>query len=78
MAKDKPAKKESDKGTQSSPILTRPDWASAVVTALISGAVYFYTAMPNVGLLDSGEFVAAAQHFGVPHPTGYPLWTLLA
>jgi hypothetical protein len=20
---------------------------------------------------------AAAQHFGVPHPTGYPLWTLL-
>ncbi len=52
-------------------------WA-AVIAAFVSGVVYFYTAQPNVGLLDSGEFITAAQHFGVPHPTGYPLWTLLA
>ncbi|MFM8231440.1 MAG: protein O-mannosyl-transferase family, partial [Chthoniobacterales bacterium] len=76
MAKNKPSK-EPDPGTGSSPLFARPDWVSAAVTAVISGAVYFYTAMPNVGLLDSGEFVVAAQHFGVPHPTGYPLWTLL-
>ncbi|MBE2179896.1 MAG: DUF2723 domain-containing protein [Chthoniobacterales bacterium] len=56
----------------------RADWLVAVAATLISGAVYFYTAQPNVGLLDSGEFITAAQHFGVPHPTGYPLWTLLA
>ncbi len=56
----------------------RADWLVALATTLISGAVYFYTAQPNVGLLDSGEFITAAQHFGVPHPTGYPLWTLLA
>lgn len=60
------------------PIFTRADWRAAVLTTLVSGAVYFYTAQPNVGLLDSGEFIVAAQHFGVPHPTGYPLWTILA
>jgi hypothetical protein len=27
-------------------------------------------------LLDSGEFLTAAVHLGVPHPTGYPLWTI--
>ncbi len=51
---------------------------AGTVAALISLAVYVWTAAPNVTLLDSGEFIVAAQHFGVPHPTGYPLWTLLA
>jgi hypothetical protein len=63
---------------ESTPIFVRADWLVALASALVSGAVYFYTAQPNVGLLDSGEFIVAAQHFGVPHPTGYPLWTLLA
>ena len=60
------------------PIFLRADWWVALAATLVSGAVYFYTAQPNVGLLDSGEFIVAAQHFGVPHPTGYPLWTILA
>jgi tetratricopeptide (TPR) repeat protein len=59
-------------------IWRRSDGLAAAVAALISGAVYFWTAAPNVTLLDSGEFIVAAQHLGVPHPTGYPLWTLLA
>jgi tetratricopeptide (TPR) repeat protein len=69
---------DSDEADLRQPLFTRPDWRAALVAALISGAVYFYTAQPNVGLLDSGEFIVAAQHFGVPHPTGYPLWTILA
>jgi len=60
------------------PLFIRVDWWAALVATLVSGVVYFYTAQPNVGLLDSGEFIVAAQHFGVPHPTGYPLWTILA
>jgi len=76
MAKaKKPA--ESAAADLPAPIYVRADWILAGITFLISGAVYFYTAMPNVGLLDSGEFIVAGQHFGVPHPTGYPLWTLL-
>jgi len=63
---------------ESTPIFLRADWWVALAATLASGAVYFYTAQPNVGLLDSGEFIVAAQHFGVPHPTGYPLWTILA
>ncbi|MFY8268121.1 MAG: protein O-mannosyl-transferase family, partial [Terrimicrobiaceae bacterium] len=54
------------------------DGISGLVAGVLAGAVYLWTAAPNVTLLDSGEFVVAAQHFGVPHPTGYPLWTLLA
>ncbi len=59
-------------------IWTRADLLAGLFTGLVSFAVYAWTAAPNVTLLDSGEFVLAAQHFGVPHPTGYPLWTLLA
>lgn len=44
----------------------------------MSLGVYAWTVAPNVTLLDSGEFLVAAQQFGVPHPTGYPLWTMLA
>jgi hypothetical protein len=51
---------------------------AGLVAGIVAGAVYFWTAAPNVTLLDSGEFLVAAQHFGVPHPTGYPLWTLLS
>jgi len=54
----------------------RADWIAAGVSWLIAQSIYFFTAQPNVGLLDSGEFLTAAVHVGVPHPTGYPLWTI--
>ncbi len=40
--------------------------------------VYLLTITPTVGDQDSGELVAAAHVLGIPHPTGYPLWTVLA
>ena len=58
-------------------IWTRGDVLAGLFAGLVAFAVYVWTAAPNVTLLDSGEFITAAQHFGVPHPTGYPLWTLL-
>lgn len=39
---------------------------------------YLATLAPTVTFEDSGEFIAAAYHLGVPHPSGYPLWCLLA
>jgi tetratricopeptide (TPR) repeat protein len=69
---------EMDEMPRTGRIWARADWIVGLAAALVSGIVYFWTAAPNVTLLDSGEFVVAAQHFGVPHPTGYPLWTLLA
>ena len=64
---------------QASPkFYAREDALAALVTFLLSGALYFYGMSPSVTLQDSGELVTAAYHFGVPHPSGYPLWTLLA
>ena len=54
----------------------RADWIAAGLGWLVAQCIYFFTAQPNVGLLDSGEFLTAAVHVGVPHPTGYPLWTI--
>jgi len=59
-----------------SKLLNLQDWILAAIATVVSFVVYFLTTAPNVTLLDSGEFVLAAQHFGIPHPTGYPLWTL--
>jgi len=54
----------------------RVDWIAAGVGWFIAQCIYLFTTQPNVGLLDSGEFLTAAVHVGVPHPTGYPLWTI--
>jgi Flp pilus assembly protein TadD len=35
------------------------------------------TLAPTVTSEDSGELIAAAWHFGIPHPPGYPLWTMV-
>lgn len=53
------------------------DWLAALVTFLISASVFFYYMCPSVTLQDSGELVTGAYRFGVPHPSGYPLWALL-
>jgi hypothetical protein len=45
--------------------------------ALIVGIFYFLTMSPTIGHTDSGELDAVAYTFGVAHPTGYPLFTLL-
>ena len=54
------------------------DWAAAGLVWFVSQITYFLTTQPNVGLLDSGEFLTASVHVGVPHPTGYPLWTIFS
>jgi tetratricopeptide (TPR) repeat protein len=40
-------------------------------------AVYVYSLPPSITLEDAGELAVAADHLGIPHPPGYPLWTLL-
>lgn len=55
----------------------RVDWISFFITFLISFAVYTYTLAPTVTLEDSGELAVASDYLGVPHPPGYPIWTLL-
>ncbi|MBQ8125647.1 MAG: DUF2723 domain-containing protein, partial [Kiritimatiellae bacterium] len=52
------------------------DWAAFWTATLLTFAVYFWTLGPSVGLEDSGELATAGAHLGVPHPPGYPFWTL--
>lgn len=39
--------------------------------------IYVITLSPSVGFMDSGELAAVVYTFGIPHPTGYPLYLLL-
>jgi hypothetical protein len=34
--------------------------------------------LPDLGFTDSGELAAAAHVLGIAHPTGYPLYTIIA
>ncbi len=52
------------------------DWTAFWGATAISFAVYFLTLGPSVGLEDSGELATAGDHLGVPHPPGYPFWTM--
>ncbi|MGN0853292.1 MAG: protein O-mannosyl-transferase family [Kiritimatiellia bacterium] len=54
----------------------RIDWTAFWSATLIAFLVYFFTLGPSVGLEDSGELATAADHLGVPHPPGYPFWSL--
>src|SRR3989442_13766216 len=52
--------------------------AGSLAAAAIAAFVYGLTLAPSVGAGDSGELILAAHSLGIPHPPGYPLWTLLA
>jgi hypothetical protein len=45
---------------------------------LFFGLVYGWCAAPGVTWGDSGEFASVAVTLGIPHPTGYPLYSLLS
>ena len=59
------------------PFYKRNDWITCWITFIVSLVVYTLTLQPTVGLEDSGELIVASDFLGVPHPPGYPIWTLL-
>lgn len=59
------------------PRLSRPALAAAA-TGFASLAIYLVTLAPTVLIGDDGELVAAAHVLGIGHPTGYPLYLLMA
>lgn len=53
------------------------DWWAFWVCCGVAFCVYLFSLGPSVGLEDAGELATAAHVLGVPHPPGYPLWTML-
>ena len=58
-------------------MLDRPRLAPALAGALLL-LVYGATVAPTVTLWDAGEFIAAVETLGIPHPPGTPLYVLVA
>ncbi len=59
------------------PRLFRPvDWLTFGVVTLVMLLSYLWTLAPDLTLEDSGELAVGSMYAGVPHPPGYPLWTL--
>jgi tetratricopeptide (TPR) repeat protein len=52
------------------------DWIAFGVTTLLVFGAYLYTLAPDLTLQDCGELAVASMYAGVPHPPGYPVWTL--
>ncbi|HPO14071.1 MAG TPA: DUF2723 domain-containing protein [Candidatus Hydrogenedentes bacterium] len=50
----------------------------AFLAATLAFIVYSWSAAPSVGINDAGELAGAAATLGIAHPTGYPLFILLA
>jgi len=59
-------------------VFDRHERLTGIICFLVALVTYWSTVMPNIGLNDDGEMATAALHWGVMHPSGYPLWTILA
>src|ERR1700704_2520867 len=52
------------------------DWLSFSLAFLCVGAGYYLTLAPELTLEDSGELATGSFYAGIPHPPGYPVWTI--
>ena len=52
------------------------DWLAFGITTLVTLIGYCLTISPDLTLEDCGELAVGSMYAGVPHPPGYPVWTL--
>ena len=58
------------------PLFRRVDWLTFAITTLLVLIGYYLTLAPELTLEDSGELATASFYAGIPHPPGYPVWTM--
>jgi len=58
------------------PLFRRIDWITFGVVTLLVLTGYWLTLAPDLTLEDAGELAVGSYYAGVPHPPGYPVWTL--
>ena len=52
------------------------DWAALIATFTFVFVAYYLTIAPEMTLEDSGELATGSFYAGIPHPPGYPVWTI--
>ncbi|MCX6923958.1 MAG: DUF2723 domain-containing protein [Verrucomicrobia bacterium] len=58
------------------PLFRKIDWLAMAITFGVVWTVYLLTLAPELTLEDSGELVTGAFYAGIPHPPGYPVWSI--
>jgi tetratricopeptide (TPR) repeat protein len=58
------------------PLFRKIDWLTLLLTFGVVWVVYYLTLAPELTLEDSGELVTGSYYAGIPHPPGYPVWTI--
>src|SRR5260221_8203394 len=54
----------------------RVDWRAFLLAFACVWIGYYLTLAPEVTLEDSGELATGSFYAGIPHPPGYPVWTV--
>ena len=68
---------KTDKAFAAGESFFRPvDWLAFGITTLVTLLGYCLTISPDLTLEDCGELAVGSMYAGVPHPPGYPVWTL--
>ena len=57
-------------------LFRRTDWLTFLITFGIVWTGYYLTLAPELTLEDSGELATGSFYAGIPHPPGYPVWTI--
>src|SRR4051812_43004591 len=58
------------------PLFRRIDWLTFLITTVIVWVGYYLTMAPEQTLEDSGELATGSFYAAIPHPPGYPVWSL--
>ncbi len=58
------------------PMFRKIDWLTLILAFVGIWAVYLWTLAPEQTLEDSGELCTASYYAGIPHPPGYPFWSI--
>ena len=58
------------------PLFRKIDWITMLIAFGVVWFVYILTLAPEVTLEDSGELCTGAFYAGIPHPPGYPFWSI--
>ena len=58
------------------PLFRKIDWAALIITFVFVFVAYYLTIAPEMTLEDSGELATGSFYAGIPHPPGYPVWTV--